>query len=362
MPVELSEVQRIPTSGARAVEPLTVDGLELVAIPQLAKDIPGGPAEINGGDSNTELLLLRRTRDWYTPWASLEAPGGEDAEFFTIGNRKFLAVASIRSGAGPYDLATNSVIYTWRDGAFVPFQAVPTYAAKQWRHWQADGRHFLGLAQGVVEPGSEQHNRASMVFEWDGATFAPFQEIPSRWAYNWLPMRIDGILYVAHADHLDPSLLYRWDGGRLRPHQQLAERSGRAFGAFGRDGARYLLVACLQAPSRLLKWNGDRFGAVQELDGLGARELAVFEHAGRLFVVRVNFVQGSRADPVTALQSQIYEWQDGRLRVAAEFPTTGGTDAAVIAHGGQLRLIVSNSLSPDIRFRADTIVYSITIS
>jgi EPTP domain len=214
----------------------------------------------------------------------------------------------------------------------------------------------------VIEPGSEQDNRASMVFEWDGATFAPFQEIPSRWAYNWHPMCIDGIRYVAHADHLDPSVLYRWDGGRLRPHQQLAERSGRAFGTFGRDGERYLLVACLQAPSRLLKWNGDRFGAVQELDGLGARELAVFERAGRLFVVRVNFVQGSRADPVTALQSQVYEWRSGRLRVAAEFPTTGGTDAAVIADGGQVRLIVSNSLSPDIRFRADTIVYSITIS
>jgi hypothetical protein len=362
MPVELSEVQRIPTSGARAVEPLTVDGLELVAIPQLAKDVAGGLAGMTGGDSNTELLLLRRTRDRYVPWASLEAPGGEDAEFFTIGDRKFLAVASIRSGAGPYDLATDSVIYIWQDGAFVPFQEVPTYAAKQWRHWQADGRHFLGLAQGAVEPGSEPHNRASMVFEWDGATFAPFQEIPSRWAYNWHPMYIDGIRYVAHADHLDPSVLYRWDDGRLRPHQQLAERSGRAFGTFGRDGERYLLVACLQAPSRLLKWNGDGFGAVQELDGLGARELAVFEHAGRLFVVRVNFVQGSRADPVTALQSQVYEWRSGRLRVAAEFPTTGGTDAAVIAHGGQLRLIVSNSLSPDIRFRADTIVYSITIS
>lgn len=362
MPVELSELQRIPTSGARAVEPLTVAGLELVAIPQLAKDVADGPAEMNGGDSNTELLLLRRTRDRYMPWASLPAPGGEDAEFFTIGDRKFLAVASIRAGAGPYDLATNSVIYTWRDGGFVPFQAVPTFAAKQWRHWQADGRHFLGLAQGVVEPGSEQGNRASMVYEWDGEMFAPFQEIPSRWAYNWHPMSIDGTFYVAHADHLDPSVLYRWDGGRLRPHQPLAERSCRAFGTFRRDGECYLLVACLQAPSQLLKWNGTRFDAIQELDGLGARELAVFEQSGRLFVVRVNFVEGSRADPVSALQSQVYEWQAGRLHVAAEFPTTGGTDAAVIAHGDQLRLIVSNSLSPDIRFRADTIVYSLAVS
>jgi EPTP domain len=362
MPVRLSEWQRIPTTGARAVEPFTAGGLDLLAIPQLARDVPGCPAGLNGGDSDTDLMLLRWSGDRYTPWTTLPAPGGEDAEFFTIGGRGFLAVASIRSGAGPYDLAVGSVIYAWQDGGFVPFQQVPTFAAKQWRHWQADGRHFLGLAQGVVEPGHEQDNRPSMVYEWDGSRFVPFQEIPSRWAYNWHLMTIDGTLYVAHAEHLGPSVLYRWDGGRLRPHQELAERGARSFAAFGRDGDRYLLVACLQAPSRLLKWTGTEFGPVAELDGLGARELAVFEQDGRLFVVRVNFVLGTRADPVTALTSTIYEWQAGQLRVAAEFGTTGGTDAALVRHGGRPYLLVSNSLSPGVRFRADTVVYSLTVS
>jgi EPTP domain len=359
--VLLNEVQRIPTSGARAVEPFSVGGLDLLAIPQLATDVPGAPAGMNGGDSDTRLLLLRRSGDRFAPWATLPAPGGEDAEFFTIGPRPFLAVASIRVGAGPYDLATDSVIYAWRDGTFMPFQRVPGYAAKQWRHWQADGRHFLGLAQGVAEPGAgpsaEQHNRASMVYEWDGERFAPFQEIPSRWAYNWHPLRIDGTLYVAHADHLDPSVLYRWDGGRFRPHQPLAERGGRAFASF----EDHLLVACLQEPTRLMRWTGAGFDVVQELDGLGARELAVFEYESRVFVVRVNFVLGTREAPVPALASQVYEWRGGRLEVAAEFPTCGGTDAALVSDGGRRRLIVSNSLSPDLRFRADTVVYSLEI-
>jgi hypothetical protein len=42
-----------------------------------------------------------------------------------------LATASIRTGAGPYDLAAASVICSWRDSGFVPFQPVPTFAAKQ---------------------------------------------------------------------------------------------------------------------------------------------------------------------------------------------------------------------------------------
>ena len=60
MPVTLTEVQRIPTWGARAVEPVRVGGHDLLAIPQLAKDIPGGPPGMNGGDSDTDLLLLNR--------------------------------------------------------------------------------------------------------------------------------------------------------------------------------------------------------------------------------------------------------------------------------------------------------------
>jgi hypothetical protein len=362
MAVQLSEWQRIPTSGARAVEPFTVAGLDLLAIPQLARDVPGHPADMNGGDSHTDLLLLRWSGDRYAPWATLPGPGGEDAEFFVIGGRAFLAVASIRAGTGPYDLAVDSVIYTWQDGGFVPFQRIPTYAAKQWRHWQDGGRHFLGLAQGLVEPGRERDNRPSAVYEWDGRRFVLFQEIESRWAYNWRPMTIDGTLYVAHAEHLGPSLLYRWDGDRLRPHQELAERGARSFGTFRRDGDRYLIVACLQAPSRLLKWTGTGFGAVTELDGPGARELAVFSQQDRLFAARVNFVLGTRSDPVTALTSVVYEWRAGQLRVAAEFPTTGGTDAALVRHGGRPYLIVSNSLSPGVRFRADTVVYSLAVS
>ena len=41
----LTEWCRIPTSGARAVEPFNLDGISLLAIPQLAYDEPGQPAK-----------------------------------------------------------------------------------------------------------------------------------------------------------------------------------------------------------------------------------------------------------------------------------------------------------------------------
>ena len=363
MRAALTEVQRIPTSGARAVEAFTVDGLDLLAIPQLARDIPGGSAGLNGGDSDTELLLLRRDGERFEPWSTLPAPGGEDAEFFTIGDRSFLAVASIRTGSGPYELATESRIFEWHRDRFAPFQSVGTFAAKQWKHWVIGERHFLGLAQGVVRDEPRDGNRDSVVYEWDGSSFTEHQRIPSRWAYNWHPFWIGGTFFVAHAEHAGPSKLYRWDGRRLQPHQTLAAESGRAFATFDDGGITHLVVACILAPVQVMRWDGERFSTIQILDGLGARELAVIRHDGGLLVVRINFILGTPAAPRPVLDSQIYAWDGRSLRTVAQFPTSGGTDVAVLGDDGDggTGLVVSNSLTPQLRFATDTVRYSLSI-
>lgn len=374
MRAALTEIQRIPTSGARAIAAFTVAGLELLAIPQLARDVPGRPPGMNAGDSDTELLLLRRRSDGrFEPWSALPAPGGEDAEFFTIAGRSFLAVASIRTGSGPYEFAAESRIFEWERDRFVPFQSVATFAAKQWKHWSIGERHFLGLAQGVVQPGLEDRNRDSVVYEWDGSSFTEHQRIPSRWAYNWHAFRIGDAFFVAHAEHAGPSVLYRWDGARLQPHQTLAGEAGRAFATFDDGGTTYLVVACISAPARVMRWDGERFTDVQALDGLGARELAVVRRDGRVLVVRINFILGTPADPRPVLDSQIYEWDGGSLRVAARFPTCGGTDVAVLGHdgtgdggpsddgAGPVELVVPNSLTPQLRFAAETVRYSLSL-
>jgi EPTP domain len=362
MQAALTEIQRIPTSGARAVAAFTVAGRRLLAIPQLARDTPGSPPGMNGGDSDTDLLLLQSAGGRFEPWSALPAPGGEDAEFFTIGGRSFLAVASIRTGAGPYELAAESQIFAWDRDRFVPFQSVATFAAKQWKHWTIGERHFLGLAQGVVRPGDEDRNRDSVVYEWDGSSFAPQQQIPSRWAYNWHSFWIGNDFFVAHADHAGASVLYRWDGTQLQPHQALAAAGGRAFATFGDAATTYLVVACISAPTTVLRWDGGQFTQVQTLDGLGGRELAVVRADGLLLVIRINFILGTPADPRPVLDSQIYAWDGAALQVVAEFPTCGGTDVAVLHQaGGAIELVVSNSLTPQLRFAAETVRYSLSL-
>jgi len=367
MPVTLTEVQRIPTSGARAVEPVQVGSYNLLAIPQLAKDVPDGPPGMNGGDSDTELLLLDRAGGRLVPWATLPVPGGEDAEFFTIGARSFLAVASIRTGAGPYEFAATSTIFEWRGGGFAPFQEVPTFAAKQWKHWRIGGRHFLGLAQGLILPpghAGQAVNRDSVVYEWTGESFAEFQRIPSRWAYNWHAFQAGGEFFVAHAEHAGPSVLYRWDGKCLQPQQTLAGESGRAFATFGDGGETYLVVACIAAPTRVLRLADGQFTEIQVLGGLGARELALARCGGRTLLIRVNFILGTPADPQPVLDSQVYEWDGGKLHEVATFPTCGGTDVTVLGNSdenaGSVEVIVTNSLTPGLRFAAETVRYELS--
>ncbi|MFF1675094.1 hypothetical protein ACFVYG_03480 [Streptomyces sp. NPDC058256] len=357
----LSLVQALPGSGARAAEPFLVGGLELLAIPQLAYDIPGRPAHMNGGDSETEVLLLRRDGDRFEPWGSLAAPGGEDAEFFRIGERAFLAVASIRTGAGPYEYAIPSTLFEWDGTRFVPFQAFDGFAAKQWRHFTVDGRHFLALAQGVALPGLGEQNRPSVVYAWDGTRFARFQDIPSQWAYNWHAFTVGGHEWLAHADHAGPSVLYRWHGGRFVPHQELATAAGRAFATFDdpNGSGTYLIVACIDDGSRVLRWDAtaDRFIEHQKLIGAGARELAVVRTERGLYVIRVNFIEGTPAHPTAALMSQVYRWDEGRLDVVDEFPTTGGTDIAVLDSAAGPLIVQTNALSADLRFAAESRVY-----
>src|ERR1700716_2945722 len=164
----LAEHQRLATSGARAVLVFHTDGQLRMAIPQLAVDIPGTPAYMNGGDSNIDMLLYRWSGGRFIEDVRLPVPGGEDALFFEIGGVEFLATASIRTGSGPYDLNAESILYRRAGEGWEAFQSFPTFAAKQWHYFAVGDRRFLALAQGVTIDGPSARNpRHSCIFEWD---------------------------------------------------------------------------------------------------------------------------------------------------------------------------------------------------
>ncbi|HEV7613630.1 MAG TPA: hypothetical protein VGO37_17250 [Steroidobacteraceae bacterium] len=354
----LAEHQRLATSGARAVLAFRTEGALRLAIPQLAVDIPGTPAYMNGGDSNTDMLLYCWSGGKFIEDGRLSVPGGEDALYFKIGGMEFLATASIRTGSGPYDLNTDSILYRRAGDRWEAFQSFPTFAAKQWHFFVVHDRLFLALAQGVtIETAVARNPRRSCIFEWNGNKFVDFQILDGAWGYNWIDFEIDGRHFLGYADHTSPSGLMIWNGASFAPFQEFAPLGGRAYQFFRADGDAWLAFANLTGESFLYRWHEGRFVVHQSLGGPGAREFAVAQTNSGLYVVRVNFIHGTPAAPKTDLVSCVYRWQKGQLVAVEEFPTFGATDATVFSADGQMFIAVANSLSRDIRFRQDSVIY-----
>jgi hypothetical protein len=360
----LTELQRLPTSGARAVATFVVDGVRHLAVPQLAADAPGTPDGINGGTSDTEVLLFRDSADGFVAAGTLPSPGGEDVEVIEFDGRLLLAVASIRTGSGPYDFATDSTIFEWDGTGFGEFQRVASYAAKQWRRFSHDGVPHLALAQNHPA----ESRSTSAIFRWSGERFEHLQDIDSAAGYNVAVFELDGATYLAHADHVLPSRLYRWDDERFAEHQELLTTGGgRAFLRFDQGGERYLAVARIDGDSLVLRWDGQRFVEHTVLPGgAGGREFALVESPGATFLFRVNFILGSPAEPQPDLASYIYRLDRGRAEIVEEFRTSGGTDVTVMKDAesngrSRVRIAVSNGLAPHpvpgATFAADTVIY-----
>ena len=97
---------------------------------QLAEDLPGQPADMNGGNSDIDAVIYEWRDGGFVELRRLRSHGAEDAEFFHIGARAFLAIACIRSGRGPYAMNTRPLLFEWREGRFVEFQELASFAAK----------------------------------------------------------------------------------------------------------------------------------------------------------------------------------------------------------------------------------------
>jgi EPTP domain len=354
----LSEHQRLPTSGARTALPFHLEGALFLAVPQLSEEVPGQAAHMNAGNSDIDAIIYRWEGGRFVEHERLFTPAGEDVTVFEIGGNVFLGTVSVRTGAGPYDMNAFADLYLRDGGHWERFQAIPAFAGKQLHHFSIDGRHFLGLAQGVTLPhAAPVHPRESCILEWTGDRFVPFQVLDGQWGYNWHDFEIAGQHFLAYADHTSPSLIYRWDDASFVPFQTFSAQFGRAFTTFEQDGQFWLVHAAIQGETILYRWNGSAFVEQRVLGGAGGRELEIIRTDTGLYLVRICFIQGTPADPKTDLMSQIYRWEDGGFVKAGEFPTFGGTDATAFEADGERFLAVSNSLTPDVRFRQDTIIY-----
>jgi hypothetical protein len=354
----LEEVQRLPTSGARAVALRTTSADVLLGVAQLAVDIAGQAPGMHAGNSDAPSILYQWRAGRFVETDRVPLPGGEHLEFFEIGGRRFLAGASLRSGSGPYEMDIFSPIYEEVHGRWTRMQSVATFGAKQWHYFSIGTRHFLALAQGVDVPGlTPRHPRTACLLEWDGQAFVNRQTFPGRWGYGWQAFSLQGNDFLAYADHLEQSVLYRWSGDRFEEFQTFPGGGGRAFRFFNAAGSAWLGFANLQQGTGIHRWDGKRFVPHQLLGGPGARALTLLTGEQGLYLINVNFIQGTPAAPRHVPHSQLYLWAGDSFESCENVATSAATDVAAFKADGAQYVVIANSLDAQWRFRTDTVVY-----
>lgn len=356
----LTPYEYLDTSGARELTPFTVNNEHFIAVAQLAKDIPDTPPNMNGGDADVDVLIYKMDHGKHTVYQRIPGHGNESATFFTIGQEAFLAIASVNSGPKiPFNQHTYSMLYKWDGHFFYPIQQFYSYAAKQWYYFNIGKHHFLALAQGVQRPDSKENqpDSNSMIYEWDGERFQPFQQIPSQWGYTFKSFRIKGVYYLAFADHLNKSTLFRWDGTQFKEYQLFEGDGGRAFEYFTINNKHYLAYANIKSDSVIYQWNGKQFVKYQALQEGGGRNFTYFTLGGKHYLLRVNYITGGRENPKSALQSLLYKWVGNQFEIIQYIPSSGAVSAHVYRYGDSLYLTLANSLSASLRFKVKSVIY-----
>lgn len=359
--IHLIPKNHLKTSGARDITPFKIKGERYLAIAQLSKDMPNTTPNMNGGNSNVPVLIFKEKNHHFHIYQRIPSHGNESTAFFTIGKRHFLAVASIRSGSkAPYNMDSDSAVYEWLDNRFKPIQRFPGFATKGVTAFEIEGNQYLGFASGVVPPGSKQKKTTpSVVYRWNGRQFMPFQSFPTLWGYEFYHFTLDNQHYLGLTDHLKESILYRWEKGRFKSFQSFDETGGRVFRFYQIGNNAFLAFANIAYPSKIYIWQDNHFKAYQTLAGKGARDFLFFEHRQIPYLLRINFILGTREHPKAALLSPLYRWKNNQWQTVLSINTFGGVNASLFQDNGKQYIAVANSLSKAIRFDVDSLIYQV---
>lgn len=357
----LTPVESLKTSGAREITPFKIQGTTYLAVPQLAQDVEGRPANMNGGDADVDVLIYKHQHGKFELYQSIPGHGNESAEFFSIGKDHYLATCSVNSGPkAPYNPQTYAKLYRWDGIKFYPIQQFFSYASKGWTHFTLQGKHFLALANGVVLPDSKEKNdTSSVIYQWDHKKFVPFQTFNTLWGYKFTKFDIGQSTFLGLTDHLKPSQIYQWNGKQFIPFQSFDKNGGRVFYHFKANDQDYLALANIAHPSKIYQWDGSQFKLLQTLSGAGGRNFLHFQAQGKNYLLRINFITGTRENPKAVQTSQIYELKDGQFVETDSITTYGGVSASKFHRQDKQYIAVANSLSEHIRFRVDSTIYQV---
>ncbi len=364
--INLTPYQALETSGARDILTFSIGNDHFIGIAQLAKDMHGHDADMNGGDGAAGSLIYRwhHTEKYYEKFQHLNTEGAESIDVITFNQHTYLVIAQIRSGAHPeYNYHSHSLIYRWDSGKFIHHQSLPCFAAK-WSGFQVVDNHlYLVISESVSPPNQPQdHALHSSIYRLEKGEFEKIQHIPSQWGYSGHFFHDGHHHYLALGDHMSDNVIYQFLEGKWHPTCHIeASMGGRDFLFIEQNNQQYLIHANLLTGITVYPWTKGEIGEQsQYIACAGARKLAHFVWENKQYVVVACFITGDRSSPHISQTSQLYCLEEGVLKLDRSFPCSGSPHAHAHTIDDELYLFVANSLSPQARFRTDSHIYRLT--
>lgn len=263
----------------------------------------------------------------FVEYQSIPTHGCHDVAFFTIDGAHFLAATAFFDDASH---ALDSKIYRWDGDSFEEYQSIPTKGLVDWEYFEIDAVPFLALANhrdGTI------YDVDSFVYRWDGARFVEFQGFQSHQAQDWEFFSIGSAHFLVLNSNLSirPSMLYQWNGTRFEPFQPPAfDTAVYDWEFFALDGESFLAAALgrdrattFDVDSKILRWDGTRFAEFQSISTHGAHDWQSFSIGSAHFLAVANERGGDMGGPRSNVDSAIYRWDGSRFTPFLALPTRG---------------------------------------
>ena len=310
---QLVEIQTFPTNGARAWRHFEIDGAHYLVVAN----------HYNNSTHNIDSRIYKWNGAQFnpTPFQNLSNSGAIDCDFFTIAGQHYLAFANHHNGSTG---SVNSRIYKWNGTQFDTnvFQNIGTAHARQMRHFEFAGQHFLGIMNSY---NGSTYNLSSYVYKWNGTQFDTANPVafPTNHGWGIEGFSIGARHFVAFANYHNgssftiPSRIYEWNGTDFVLFQEVTVTGASGIRAFSIGGESFLYFGSWSNGStqfvdaRILRWTGERFSEFQKFSTHGGAAPAVFTTNGETYLALPAYYSSQRSSYETVGPS--YLWNGARF-------------------------------------------------
>jgi len=307
---QLTEINSIPTSGARDWEHFTIGTNDYLAV---SNNSNGAGADINSYiyKWNTSTNKLDTT-----PIQTILTNGIFHWKHFKIGTNDYIISANYYNGS--YNL--NSKIYKWNTGTsqFDEYQSIPTNAGTDNKIFTIGTNTYLAI--------SSLNTNTSYIYKWNTSTnqfdTTPIQSIALGGVFNCETFTIGTNNYLSlsafrYGVYNLNSKIYKWNTGTSQFDEiQSIPTNGAVHSKFFTIGTdNYLVIAnhhyntSYNTDSKIYKWNTgtNQFDEIQSIPTHGAMNWNNFTIGTNTYLTLANYSDDSSIN----INSKIYKWNSG---------------------------------------------------